>query len=100
MYEGPAIPTPIMRNLYRSPLKDSIPIFIATNSAPKTEVSIVACCFENHCTSAVFIKTKKPEREWRVRFSPVWSLSTYSHRSTSFPRGSGALLGIDSSTFP
>ena len=46
MYDGPVKGMPIMRTLYLSPLSVSTPCFIATNSAPKTEVSMVDCFFE------------------------------------------------------
>ena len=35
--------TPIMRSLYLMPLSASTPVFIAMNSDPKTELSMVAC---------------------------------------------------------
>jgi hypothetical protein len=59
MYKGLEITTSIMCNLYHSPLSNSIPVFTATNSAPKTDVLIVACCLENHWINTMVIKTKK-----------------------------------------
>ncbi|KAK1740815.1 hypothetical protein QTG54_008910 [Skeletonema marinoi] len=40
---GPLIGIPIIRSLYLKPRAASIPLFIATNSAPKTELSTVGC---------------------------------------------------------
>jgi hypothetical protein len=52
MYVGPDKGIPIIRILYLSPLSNLIPCFMATNSAPKTEVSIVACCFDSQMIGA------------------------------------------------
>ena len=70
-YDGPSKGTPIIRNLYLSPRRDSITSFIATNSAPNTDVSIVDCRFENHLINAVLMKTKYPDLDLRVSFSPA-----------------------------
>jgi hypothetical protein len=48
---------------------------MATNSAPKTEVSIVACCFDSQMIGAKLQKMIKAVREHLVLFSPAWSLS-------------------------
>ena len=53
--------TRIMRSLYRSPRSVSMPIFIATNSALKMDVSIVACFLDNDMISAMFIEIKNPD---------------------------------------
>jgi hypothetical protein len=58
MNDGPDKGTPIIRNLYQSPLRLSIPFFIATNSAPKTLVLIVGWRFENQTTGAMLRKIK------------------------------------------
>jgi hypothetical protein len=54
---------PIIHNLYQSPLTAYMLFFKATNSAPRTEVSTVGCCFEYQINGAEFKKTKKPVRE-------------------------------------
>jgi hypothetical protein len=46
MYDGPVKGIPIIQTVYLSPLSVSIPCFMATNSASKIEVSMVACFFE------------------------------------------------------
>ena len=100
MKEGPDKDTPIMRNLHRSPRRFSIPFFIATNSAPKNDVSTVGWRFENQTTGAIFNKIKSPVRKRRVSSSPAWSESTYKRKSTSFPLALGAFGGIASPTSP
>ena len=44
----PGIGISIMLNLYLSPLKASIPCFIASNSAPKTDVPTADSFFVDH----------------------------------------------------
>ena len=83
MYDGPVKVIPIIRTVYLSPLSVSIPCFMATNSAPKTEVSMVTCFFDIQIIGDKFQKIKKPVRERLVVFSPAWSLSTIMRRSTS-----------------
>ena len=97
---GPRQRDPIIQILYLSPLSVSIPCFMATNSAPKTEVSIVACCFDSQMTGAKLQKMINPVQEHQVLFSPTWSLSTIIQRSTSLPRGGGMSGGVASSTLP
>jgi hypothetical protein len=63
MKAGPSMGIPIIHNLYRSPLTASMPFFKATNSAPKTEVSMVGCHFEYQINGTEFKKTKKPVHE-------------------------------------
>ncbi len=77
MSEGLSIGTPIMLNLYRSPQSFLMPYFMATNSAPKMDVLIVACFFETHSIMAVLQKIIIPVCDCRVCLTPVWSLSTY-----------------------
>ena len=100
IYVGPVSGTPIMHSLYLMPLSASTPVFIAMNSAPKTEVSMVACFLLNKSIRAVFKNMKYPVRDHLVILSPVWSLSTHIRRSTYFPLGSGALGGMASVTSP
>ena len=100
MYVGPVSGTPIMRSLYLMPLSASTPVFIATNSAPKTEPSMVACFLLNQSISAVFKNMKYPVRYRLVILSLAWSLSTHIRRSTDFPLGSGALGGMALVTSP
>jgi hypothetical protein len=88
----------IIRSLYRSPLNFSMPCFIATISAPKTEVSIVACFLEIQSIKAMLQNIKKPVQERLVRFSPVWSLSQNMRMSRSLPKGSGMSCGMASCT--
>jgi len=57
----PANDTPIILNSYLKPLKTSPPIFMTTNSAPNTEVSTVACFFNNHEMREELRKTKYPD---------------------------------------
>ena len=63
-----------MQSLYRSPLSLSMLCFIATNSAPKTEVSIVACRLEIQLIRAILIKIKMPVQERQVSLLPAWSV--------------------------
>ena len=93
MYVGPVSGTLIMRSLYLMPLSASTPFFIATESAPKTEPSMVACFLLNQSISAVFKNIKYPVHDRLFILSPAWSLSTHIRRSTDFPLGSGALGG-------
>ena len=44
------------------------------NSAPKTELSMIACFLLNQSIRAVFMNIKYPVRDCRVILSPVWSL--------------------------
>jgi hypothetical protein len=74
---GPDKGIPIIQILYLSPLSILIPCFMATNSAPKTEVSIVACCFDSQMIGARLQKMINPVREPLVLFSPAWLLSSY-----------------------
>ena len=89
MYGGPVRGMPSIRTLYLGPLIILIPCFMATNSAPKTEVSIVACFFDTHIKVAELQKIKKPVKECLVSLSPLWLLSTIIRRSTSLPSGGG-----------
>ena len=75
-------------------------IFGATNSAPNTDVSIVAWFLENHLISAVFKKMKNPEQDLLVLFSTAWLLSTYPRGPTYFLLSSGALVGMASLNLP
>jgi hypothetical protein len=47
IYEGQVNGISIMPSLIQRPHSFSIPCFIATNSSPKTEVSMVACFLQN-----------------------------------------------------
>ena len=69
--EGPEIGTPIIGSLYRIPGNVSTPCFIATNSALKTEVSIVGCCLDIHVITAELRNVKNPVRERLVGLSPT-----------------------------
>ena len=91
---------PIIRILYLSPLSVSISCFMAMNSAPKTEVSIVACCFDSQMIGPKLQKMIHPVWERLVLFSPAWLLSTIIPRSMSLPRGGGMSGVIASSTLP
>ena len=46
----------------------SIPCFNATHSAPKTEVSIVACFLESQLIKAELMKTKNPSLVIKLSF--------------------------------
>jgi hypothetical protein len=52
---GPDKGITIIWIFYLSPLSILIPCFMAMNSAPKTEVSIVPCCFNNQIIGAKMI---------------------------------------------
>ncbi len=67
----------------------SMPNFMATNSAPKTDDSIVGCFCESQLMSNMFRKIRSPVRNCRVVLSPAWLLLTIMRRSTSFLRGGG-----------
>ena len=60
IYDGSDMIISIILSLYLKPLKASMPCFMATNKAPKTHVSTLACFFENHCIKVVFTYIKKP----------------------------------------
>ena len=92
--------TPIIWSLYLSPLSVLIPCFIATNSAPKTEVSRVGCFLESQIISNKLQYIRKPVRERQVPLHPTRSLSTIKRMSTVLPRGSGWSGGIASVTSP
>ena len=47
IYEGQVNEISIMQSLMQRPHSFSIPCFIATNSSPKTEVSMVPCVLRN-----------------------------------------------------
>ena len=85
--------------LYFKPLRASMPFFITTNSAPKSDVSSIDCLLENHCTRAVFTYIKKPLLDLQDTLSPAWLLSINIKILTSFPQGSGMFMGIVSSAF-
>ena len=100
IYVGPVSGTPIMRSFYLMRLSASTPVFIAMNSAPKTELSMVACFLLNQSIMAVFKNMNYPVRDRLVILSPAWSLSTHIRRSTDFPLGSRAFGGMASVTSP
>jgi hypothetical protein len=52
VYVGHETSTPIICSLYLNPLTGSIPFFKATNSAPKTDDSIVGCLLDYHVIKA------------------------------------------------
>ncbi len=78
------------------PHSASMPSFMATNSVPKTNDSIVGCLCESQLISDMFKKIKNPVHKRHVDLSPAWLLSTIMHRSTSFPRGGGPFVGMAS----
>jgi hypothetical protein len=82
------------------PHSASTPNFMATNSAPKTDDSIVGCFYESQVISNMFKKIRNPVRNCCVILSSAWLLSTIMHRSTSFPRGGRAFVGIAFWTSP
>ena len=68
MHEGSNKVTPIIRNLYWSPQRVSIPFLVATNLAPKTPISVVGCRFENYTTGSKLREINNPVcKQWRVR---------------------------------
>ena len=85
-----------MQSLYRSHFSLSMSFFIATNSAPKTEVSIVACHLEIQLIRAILRNIKMPVREHLVSLLPTWSLSHIILIIISLPRGGGILSGMAS----
>ena len=68
IYVGPVSGTPIMRSLYLIPLSASTLVFIAVNSAQKTELSMVTCFLLNQSIRAVFKNMKQPLRDRLVIF--------------------------------
>ncbi len=78
------------------PHSASMPNFMATNSALKTDDSIVGCFCESQLISDMFKKIRNPVCKRHVDLSPAWLLSTIMRRSTSFLRGGGAFVGIAS----
>ena len=60
MYECPEIGTSVILNLYRKHQTVSIPCFIATKSAPKTDVSIVGYFLDGHWIKDIIVYIIKP----------------------------------------
>ena len=50
-----------------------MPCFMATNSAPKTDVSTVDCFFESPCTNTMFKYIKKPLLDQQETLFSAWS---------------------------
>lgn len=90
---GPRIGTPIMRSLYRNDSFCSMAILSATNSLPKTELSIVFCRLENQEIGAPLIKNIIPVVERLVTRHVACEASTNMLICTDLPRGVGALGG-------
>ncbi len=63
--------TPIMQSLYQMPRSASVPNFMAMNSAPKTDDSIVGCFCESQLISNMFKKIKNPVCERHVDLFPA-----------------------------
>ena len=75
-------------------------IFITTNSAPNSDVSIVSCLLENHWIITVFKKTKNPERDLIVVFL-LYGCYQHNHvGQINFPIYSGALGVMASFNLP
>ena len=56
----PSIGTPIILSLYLNPHEISMACFIATNPAPKTSLSTVACLFVYQMMQAILMKKQIP----------------------------------------
>ena len=52
--------TPIILSLYHDPHETSMTCFIATNFAPKTALSTVACLFVYQMMQAILMKKQNP----------------------------------------
>ena len=64
-----------------------MPCFIATNSAPKTDYSMVVCFLDSQQTREFLMKIMKPVWDRRLVLFPAWSLPTNARRSTPLSRG-------------
>jgi hypothetical protein len=58
--------------LVSNALQRSMPNFMAANSAPKTDDSIVDCFYESQLISNMFKKIRIPVHERCANFSPAW----------------------------
>ena len=74
----------------------STPTFMATNSAPNSDVSMVNYILEYKLINAIFKSIMYPILSHLVHSLPAWLLSINIHRSTSFPFGSREVGGIGS----
>ncbi len=63
--------TSIMQSLYQMPRSASTPNFMATNSVPKTDDSIVGCFHETQLISNMFKKIRNPVCKRCVDLSPA-----------------------------
>ena len=95
---GPSNGTPIIRNLYRKPIINSVPIFKATYSEPKVDVSTVFYLVEYHKIGAMLQKINIPVWDLLVTLFPAWSASICALFCTLLPNGSGISNKI--SSFP
>jgi len=87
---GPSRGTPIILSLYLSPsVISSTAVFIAINSEPKDDVSILPCFLLYQMIGALLTKIITPVLDLLVTVSPAWSESTNTLRWTGSPRGSG-----------
>ena len=61
--------TLIILSLHLSPLETSMSCFIATNSAPKTALSIVACLLVYQTIQAILIQKQNPVQDLHLTLS-------------------------------
>jgi hypothetical protein len=73
------------------PCSASTPHFMAANSVPKTDDSIVGCFCESQLMNDMFRKIGNLVRDCHVVLSPAWLLLTIMRRSTSFQEVAGHL---------
>ena len=60
IWVGPSMGTPIILSLYLNPHETSMACFLATNLAPKTALSTVACLFVYQMMHAILMKKQNP----------------------------------------
>ena len=85
-----------MHSLYLSPCRYSQHCFIAINSAPKDDDSMLVCFLLHQWTNEQFKYTNIPVLDLLVTVSEAWSTSTLETIVNPIPLGSGLLGGISS----
>ena len=68
-WAGPSIGTPIILSIYCIPHETSMACFIATNSAPKTALSTVACFFACQMMQIISMKKQNPMQDLHLTLS-------------------------------
>ena len=96
IWVGPSMGTPIILSFYLNPHETSMACFIATNSAPKTTLSTVACLFVYQMIQAILMKKQNPMQDLHLTLSFASSETTKALEMIGFPLGSGTLSPIES----